>query len=75
MFIPYHIENWIILIDIHEKGIMSLPLGMLKSFIINMQINFSGRLEKMFIVNPPWILRKSWSIITGFMEPESANKM
>ena len=36
MFIPYHIENWIILIDIHEKGIMSLPLGMLKSFIINM---------------------------------------
>ena len=36
MFIPYHIENWVILLDMHEKGLMSLPLGVLKSLIVNM---------------------------------------
>ena len=75
MLIPYHIENWVILFDIHEKGIMSLPLGTLKSLIVNMSNNCSGRLYKFFIVNPPWILRASWSVITGFMDPETASKM
>ena len=75
MFIPYHIENWVILFDIHEKGVMSLPLGTLKSLIVNMSTNCSGRLYKFFIVNPPWILRASWSVITGFMDPETATKM
>ena len=75
MLIPYYIENWVILFDIHEKGIMSLPLGTLKSLIVNMSTNCSGRLEKFFIVNPPWILRASWRMITGFMDPETASKM
>lgn len=44
MFIPYYIENWIILIDVHEKGLMSLPLSALKSLIGNMSTNYSGTL-------------------------------
>jgi len=44
MFVPYHVENWIMLIDVHEKGLMSLPLSALKSLIGNMSTNYCGTL-------------------------------
>lgn len=44
MFIPYYIENWVFIIDIHEKGLMSLPLNALKTLIGSMSTNFSGTL-------------------------------
>jgi len=44
MFLPYYIENWIMMIDFHEKGLMSLPLSVLKSLIGIMSTNFAGTL-------------------------------
>lgn len=61
MFVPYHIENWVFIIDVHDKGLFSLPISALRTIIGTMSTNYCATLERMFIVNPPWILRTAWS--------------
>jgi hypothetical protein len=29
MMLPYHIENWIVMIDINNKGVLNFPLSVL----------------------------------------------
>lgn len=108
MFVPYHIENWVFILDVHEKGIHLCAIKTIKIyyfffyFLIFQKYNkmlfthicteptlgciedtyrdyvqkllrHFGKFwififqERMFIINPPWILKKSWGVITGFM--------
>ena len=68
MFVDNKIENWIIIIDVKERGIFDLPLKGLGVIINVMQFNFSGCLEKMFILNPSFGLNTSWSIIEKMID-------
>ena len=75
MFRPYHIENWVMIIDLGNKGVFSLPINALKQIIGSMATNYCATLEKMFILNPPWIVKQAWNMIEGFMDPETAAKI
>lgn len=35
MMIPYHVENWIVMIDINNKGVLNFPLSVLQFFRAN----------------------------------------
>jgi hypothetical protein len=40
-----------------------------------MQVNFAGRLDKMFILNPSTGLNFSWRVISSFVNPDTAEKI
>lgn len=49
-------------------GLLGLPLANLKSIIEVMQLNYSGCLGKMYLLNPSFGLSTTWSIIEKFMD-------
>jgi hypothetical protein len=63
------------IIDLADRGILNLPLGKLKTIIGAMSTNYCATLEKMYIINPPWIVKKTWSIIENNIDPETAAKI
>ena len=75
MFIDHCIENWIMIIETGNLGIMGLPLKGLGLIIGQMQINYCATLEKMFLTNPSWGLSTSWAIIDKFIDPETSAKI
>lgn len=52
MFIPGKIENWILIIETNNEGVFRVPPNTLEIIVENLNINFTGHLEKMFILNP-----------------------
>jgi len=40
-----------------------------------MQINFCGRLEKLYIVNPSTSLKMGWRALSTFFDSETAQKI
>ncbi|EAS02076.2 CRAL TRIO domain protein (macronuclear) [Tetrahymena thermophila SB210] len=75
MFLDYYIENWIMVIDTGGLGLSSLPINGLKLIIGSMSINYCATMEKMYILNPSFMLNTSWNIIKGFIDPESVEKI
>ena len=63
MFLPYHVENWVILLDIKSLGMMSLPITAISKIIETTSINFCSMMDQMFILNPSFVLKAGWSVI------------
>lgn len=72
MFKPYHIENWVMIFDLADRGVLNLPLGKMKTIIGSISTYYCATLEKMYLLFPPWIIRKTWGIIEGWIDPETA---
>ncbi len=68
MFVDYHIENWILIIDTGGMGIFELPLKALNIMISAMSCNYCACMEKLFILNPSFGLKTSWSVISKMMD-------
>ncbi len=75
MFIDYNIENWVLILETGELGVFGLPMNGLGVIIGSMSTYYCATLEKLFILNPSWGLRTAWSVIEGFMDPETAAKI
>lgn len=81
LFVPGKVENWVILIDTNNVGLLGLPfkvkyffISLLKIFytmkLLNQvisitQTNYMAALEDLYIMNPSFSLNTSWSIISG----------
>lgn len=64
MFIPGYVENWLILIEASNLGLGSLSnMDVIKKIIKVMSVNFTCTLEKEFIMNPPYIVKKTWNLV------------
>ena len=75
MFVDYHIENWIMVIDTGGLGVFGLPMKGLKLIVGGMQVNYCATMDKMYILNPSFGLSSAWSVIKGFIDPESLEKI
>lgn len=64
-FYEGYVENWIILIDTAELGLLSLPTDILKKIISTAAAHYVGNLEKLFLLNPSMGLNMSWSLISS----------
>lgn len=51
---PYFIENWIMIVDADDMGILSFPIGFFSNLLKLTQVNHPACLHKMFVVNPPF---------------------
>ena len=75
LMIPGHIENWIIITDLNNKSLSSLPISELKSIIKILQDNFRCRMIVNYVVNAPRTLKFIWNIVKGFVETHTVNKI
>lgn len=75
VFKSYYLENWVMIIDVEKKGVLNFPYKALKSMIDTADLHFSSRLHKTFIVNPSFIFNTAWTVIKGFIDPETTRKM
>jgi hypothetical protein len=70
MFVPYHIENWVLMVDSCELSLMAFPTKTLQVIISCLQINYCATLDKMFILNPSFGLKASWSVVEIVLDSE-----
>lgn len=75
VFRPYHIENWVMIIDVEKKGVLNFPYKAIKSLIEATDLNFSSRLHRTFIVNPSFLFNTAWTFIKSFIDQETTRKM
>lgn len=75
LMVPGHIENWIIITDLNQQSLGSLPISELKTIIKTLQDNFRCRMIVNYIVNAPRSLRFIWTVIKGFIETHTVNKI
>lgn len=76
MFVPGKVENWMAIIEMKNFSLFSLPYKVLSRFnktiqkvIKIMTENFLNVVEKQFILNAPYLMRKSWSIVESLFLP------
>ena len=75
LMLPGRIENWIIITDLNNKSLSSLPISELKRVIKTLQDNFRCRMIVNYVVNAPRSLKFMWTVIKGFIEPHTVNKI
>lgn len=63
-FRPYFIENWIMIVDADDMGILSFPIGFFSNLLKLTQVNHPACLHKMFIVNPPFSVGAVFKMIS-----------
>lgn len=61
---PYFIENWIMVVDADDMGIMSFPIGFFSNLLKLTQVNHPACLHKMYIVNPPFSVGAIFKMIS-----------
>ncbi|CAD8157944.1 unnamed protein product [Paramecium pentaurelia] len=69
------IENWIILVDTADLGLLSLPIEILKKIISTASSHYVGDLEKLYMLNPSMGLNMSWGLVSRFIDDRSNKKI
>lgn len=62
MMIPGQVENWVVVTDLANRRLLSLPVSELKQLIRLLQDNFRCRMWVNYIVNAPTALMKLWAV-------------
>ena len=70
----YHIENYILVIDIEGTGFLNFPFKALQSLIEVTSVLFAGRVHKLIIANPTFMFYGAWKIVSSFLHPEVLEK-
>jgi hypothetical protein len=63
-FRPYFIENWIMIVDADDLGIMSFPISFFSNLLKITQVNHPACLHKMYIVNPPFSVNAIFKLLS-----------
>ena len=75
LLIPGRIENWIMIIDLNDVGMTSLPVKKVKSIVGLTQQHFGGRLYRQFCINMSFMMRKSISVFLNFVDDITQQKI
>eukprot|EP01017_Pseudomicrothorax_dubius_P033820 TRINITY_DN4565_c0_g1_i6.p1 TRINITY_DN4565_c0_g1~~TRINITY_DN4565_c0_g1_i6.p1 ORF type:complete len:412 (+),score=92.29 TRINITY_DN4565_c0_g1_i6:55-1290(+) len=75
MFLPGHVEEWVVIQETIDLSLFKLPQKHIKTISEVTQTNFPCYLCKMFMLNPPFIVRVSWNMLKGFFDPMTAEKI
>lgn len=74
MMVPYHVENWVVIIDVKELSIFGLPQKVLKSISVITALHYPGFMEKLYVVNSSRSLDILWKVITIIVDPDILEK-
>ena len=75
LLVPGQVENWIMMVDLNDVGMTSLPVNKVKAIIGMTQKHFGGRLYRQFLVNMSFMLRKSTSVFLNFVDDITQQKI
>ncbi|CAD8096918.1 unnamed protein product [Paramecium sonneborni] len=75
MLIPGKVETWVFLLDTGNLGGQGLQQKVLEVLIDGLSTNFSGYLERMFVLNPSSGINFLWQSIKTILDPETINKI
>lgn len=73
--LPGQIENWVVIMDLYNMGLWSLPINNLKTIMGYLSNNYRSRLYKCYIVNTPGTISIPWNIVKGFLEQNTIDKI
>ena len=73
--IPGRVENWIMIIDLNDVGMMNLPMKRIEAVGKMVQRHYAGRLFRQFVINMGFMLRKSSSLFLNFLDEASQLKI
>jgi hypothetical protein len=71
----YHIENWVIILDLEKRGFTNFPFRALQALARSSSIMFAGRMHKMFMLNPSFIFYGLWKLMSKFIPEDTAPKI
>lgn len=74
-FKEYFIENWIMIIDCDEMGVMSFPVKFLTRLLKIMQLHHAACLHRLYLVNTPFSFSSVWSMAKPFIPPDTQTKI
>ena len=69
------VENWIMIIDLNDVGVTSLPVKKVQAIVGMTQKHFGGRLYRQFCINMGFMMRKSSSIFLNFVDDITQQKI
>jgi len=75
LLLPGQVENWVVITDLENVGIMNLPYSLLQEVFSFMQNNFRGRMYRAYILDAPWTFSAAWNVLKTFMEGSTASKV
>ncbi|CAD8191969.1 unnamed protein product [Paramecium pentaurelia] len=75
MFVPGKVETWNFILETNNLGGQGLQQKVLEILIDNLSTNFSGYLERMFILNPSSGINFLWQQIQTFLDQQTINKI
>jgi len=68
----YFIENWIIVVDLEKRGFTNFPFKALQAMVKVSSLVFSGRLHRMYMLNPSFMFWGLWKILSKFINEDTA---
>eukprot|EP00828_Plagiopyla_frontata_P049014 TRINITY_DN9595_c0_g1_i2.p1 TRINITY_DN9595_c0_g1~~TRINITY_DN9595_c0_g1_i2.p1 ORF type:complete len:285 (+),score=46.04 TRINITY_DN9595_c0_g1_i2:313-1167(+) len=66
MFLKYHVENWLIILDVQNMGALGLPIKMLNQIFEITYYGMTCTNDKLFIVNPSFSVNTVWKVVSAF---------
>lgn len=75
LMIPGQIENWLIITDLCNKSLMSLPISDMQRIIKVLQDNFRCRMIANFVLNSPRTVYYVWGLAKRFLEEHTIRKI
>lgn len=75
LMMPGQVENWIVITDLCNKGLTSLPISDMKRIIKTLQDNFRCRMSVNYVVNSPGSIYFIWRIAKKFIEEHTIKKI
>lgn len=75
LLVPGLVENWIMIIDLNDVGMTSLPVKKVQAIVGMTQKHFGGRLFRQFCVNMGFMMRKSSSVFLNFVDDITQQKI
>jgi len=75
MMISGKVENWVVLIDLNNVGLSSLPISALKTIMVYLSSNYRSRMFVTYIANTPSSIYIPWSIVKSFLEEITIKKI
>ena len=68
LLIPGRVENWIMIIDLDDISMTSLPVKKVRAIVDLTQRHFGGRLFRQLCINMSFMMRKSSSVFLNFVD-------
>ena len=75
MMIPGQVENWVVVTDLANRPLLSLPVSELKQLVRLLQDNFRCRVWVNYIVNAPSALTWMWGAVKVVVEEHTLKKL